>query len=84
MKQKDIALIMVMVFVSAVLALIISRLIFSSPKNREQTAEVVDVITAEFPEPSSKYFNIDSINPTRQIRIGTDDPNPNPFNANPQ
>lgn len=82
MKQKDLALILVMVFVSVILALIISRLIFSTPKNREQTVEVVDVISSEFSEPSAKYFNADSVNPTQQIQIGSGS-NPNPFNADP-
>lgn len=84
MKQKDIALVAVMVFISVIVALVLSRILFSTPQNREQTAEVVDVITAEFPEPSSKYFNVDSVNPTQQIQIGGGNPNPNPFNADPQ
>lgn len=64
MKQKDLILIVVMVFIGAVVSLLISRVIFSSPKQREQTAEVVDVITPEFPTPPKKYFNIQSVNPT--------------------
>lgn len=83
MKQKDYTLILVMVFISAVVALTISRLIFASPKNRQQQAEVVDVIGPEFPEPSSKYFNVTSVNPTKQIEIGGGS-NPNPFNKSPQ
>jgi hypothetical protein len=83
MKQKDIVLILVMVFIGAIIALVISRLVFSSPKNREQTAEIVDVITADFPTPSDKYFNINSVNPTKQIEIGAGT-NPNPFNGKPQ
>ena len=84
MKQKDMTLVVVMAFISVVLALVLSRVMFSTPQNREQTAEVVDAITAEFPQPSSKYFNADSVNPTQQIQIGGGNPNPNPFNANPQ
>jgi flagellar basal body-associated protein FliL len=80
MKQKDLALIMIMVFISIVVALVVSRWVFSSPQNREQTAEVVDVISPDFSLPSSKYFNAESINPTQQIEIG-DTNNPNPFNA---
>ncbi len=83
MKQKDLALILVVVFVSVVLSLVVSRWIFASPKNRTQTAEKVDVIGADFTQPSSKYFNVDSVNPTQQIQIGSDS-NPNPFNAKPQ
>lgn len=83
MKQKDWTLVLVMVFVSVVLAIVASRLVFSSPQNRDLTAEVVDEITAGFPQPPSKYFNASSVNPTQQIEIGGGN-NPNPFNANPQ
>lgn len=78
MKQKDIALILVMVFISAAIALVLSRWVFSSPQNREQTAEVVDVIRPDFDLPPSKYFNAESVNPTQQIEIGEAN-NPNPF-----
>jgi hypothetical protein len=80
MKQKDIVLVIVMVFISAVISLLVSRWIFSSPQNRKQTAESVDVISADFTSPSLKYFNADSVNPTQQIQIG-DSANPNPFNT---
>ena len=79
MKRKDLILILVVAFVSAVVALLLSRWIFSSPRNREQTAEKVDVIVNEFTLPSRTYFNANSVNPTTQIQIG-DDSNPNPFN----
>jgi hypothetical protein len=82
MKQKDVALILVMVFIGALLAFVVSKWIFSSPKNREQTAEIVDPITANFSPPPPKYFNSTSINPTLQIEIGGNT-NPNPFNAKP-
>jgi hypothetical protein len=80
MKQKDLVLILVMAFVSVVAALILSHLFFSTPKNRQQTAEVVDVITPDFTLPPSKYFNRLSVNPTQQIEIGGST-NPNPFNV---
>ena len=83
MKQKDLTLILVMVFISAVVALIISRWLFASPQNRKQTAEVVDVITPQFSEPPMKYFNVNSVNPTQQITIGGSS-NPNPFNSKPE
>lgn len=83
MKQKDIILIVVIVFISGVFSLLMSHFFFSSPKNRQQTAEVVDVLTPDFATPPSKYFNIDSINPTQEIQIG-ENGNPNPFNSKPQ
>lgn len=78
MKQKDFALILVMVFISAVIALVMSRWLFASPKNTKQTAEAVDVIEPEFTLPSSKYFNANSVNPTQQIEIEPHE-NTNPF-----
>jgi uncharacterized SAM-binding protein YcdF (DUF218 family) len=83
MKQKDIALIVVMVFISGILALLLSNFVFSRPQNRKQTAEKVDVITDDFPQPPSKYFNSSSMNPTQLIEIGSNS-NPNPFNVKPQ
>ena len=62
MKQKDIVLIIVMVFIGAIISLVVSNAIFSSPKNRKQTAEVVDVITPDFSSPPTKYFNNRSVN----------------------
>jgi len=69
MKQKDITLIIVMVFISAILSLVISKFVFSAPQNRQQKAEVVDVITPEFPTPPPKYFNINSVDPAQPIPI---------------
>jgi hypothetical protein len=83
MKQKDLALVLVVVFVSVVVSLVVSRMFFGSPKNREQKAEVVDVISPEFSLPPTKYFNAKAVNPTQQIQIG-DSNNPNPFNTKPE
>lgn len=80
MKQKDVALILIMVFISAIIAFVVSGRIFGSPKNKQQTAEVVESITPEFPAPSAKYFNGSSTNPTQLITIGGGT-NPSPFNA---
>ena len=82
-KQKDIALILIMVFVSAVVAILVSKFVFAKPADREQTAEIVDVISPDFAQPPSKYFNSDSVNPTQQIEIGNSS-NPNPFNKKQQ
>lgn len=82
MKQKDIAMIIVVVFISGVLSFLISDMLFGKPAERQQKAEVVDVITSDFSLPSDKYFNSNSIDPTQLIEIG-DTNNPNPF-ANSQ
>lgn len=79
MKQKDIAMILVISFASAVLSLVISNLLFSSQSKRTLEAPTVTAITPEFNEPEKKYFNDQSINPSQIIRIG-DNANQLPFN----
>ncbi|HEX5744180.1 MAG TPA: hypothetical protein VFX84_01895 [Candidatus Saccharimonadales bacterium] len=83
MKQKDIALIIVIVFFSAVVSLFISKSIFASPENRQQEVEVVQPITADFPEPDPDYFNDKAFDPTQQINIGQGG-NPDPFSSKQQ
>ena len=80
MKQKDVILIIVIAFISAVLSLVLSNIIFTSPKNRHQTIQVVDAITSDFPTPDTKYFNANSIDPTQLIQIGNNN-NQTPFNG---
>lgn len=80
MKQKDIAVILVVAAVAAVFSLIIGRLVFADPANRQQKAEVVQAITTDFPAPDTKYFNTASINPTQLIRI-SENSNQTPFNS---
>jgi hypothetical protein len=76
-KQKDISLIIIVSFVSAMMSFFLSNALISTPENRQQQVSVVEPITAEFPEPDKKYFNEKSVNPTQLIRIGdTDNPNP--------
>jgi hypothetical protein len=78
MKQKDIALIVVVAVVSIVVATLASSLLLGGSSAREQKAEVVDVISADFDQPSKDYFNEKSIDPTLLIRIG-DNSNQAPF-----
>lgn len=78
MKQKDIALIIVISFMSAVLSIIVSNFVFGSNK-KTLTSDIVTAITPEFTEPDKKYFNDQSNNPTQIIRIG-DNANQQPFN----
>lgn len=83
MKQKDLTLVLVMAFIGVVVALVLSRWIFATPQNREQKVEVVDVISSEFNLPPSKYFNVQAVNPTQEIRP-VPGANPNPFNPQSQ
>jgi hypothetical protein len=78
MKQKDIALILVIVFVSGVVSFVVSNKIFAPPKSRQQAVEVVPVISKSFLTPDPKYFNAQAIDPTQLIQIGNNN-NQNPF-----
>lgn len=71
MKQKDIALIIVVAFISVLFAVLLSKAIFNNANDRKLTAEVVTPITTEFnSDPDKRYFNQESIDPTQIIRIG--------------
>jgi pyridoxal biosynthesis lyase PdxS len=80
MKQKDIALILVVVAVSGVISFFVASGIFTSKNDRAMQAEVVQPVTPDFSQPSNKYFNANSIDPTQQIHIG-DGQNTAPFNG---
>lgn len=68
MKQKDIALIIIIVFVSGVLSFFVSNKFISPPKHDLKAAKV-EAITSDFNEPSDRHFNDKSVNPTQLIRI---------------
>lgn len=79
MKQKDILLVALVVFISGIFSFILSNLVVGSPSSQKQEVEVVEPISADFTSPDDQYFNDQSINPTQTIRIG-ENPNPQPFN----
>lgn len=81
MKQKDVALIIVVAFVSAIISFVVSRFLFVTPQNRQQQVEVVQGLSASFSSPDSRYFNSNSIDPTQLTQIGNTN-NPNPFTVN--
>jgi len=83
MKQKDIAIIIVVCVLAGIVSLVVAHLVFATPKDRQQKVEVVEAISTEFPIPSTKYFNTNSINPTQLIRIA-DNSNQTPFNTTNQ
>jgi hypothetical protein len=80
MKQKDLALIAVIVIISAIVSLFASKTIFAPPKNRQQQVDVVQPITTDFPQPDSRYFNSSAFDPTQLITIGQNT-NSNPFST---
>lgn len=85
MKQKDIGLILVIVVISALISYFVSNKVFTPPKNRQQEVEIVQPITAYFPQPDPRFFNTSSYDPTQLITIGQNN-NTNPFSSpgNPQ
>lgn len=83
MKQKDLMLIGISVFISVILSVVLSGKLISAPKNRQQKVEIVEAIKPEFPTPDSKYFNKDSVDPIQLIQIGNNK-NPKPFNDKTQ
>lgn len=78
MKQKDIAMIILVVFISAVFSFFVSKLVFTSSSQRSLQAETVEAIDPSFDQPDSTFFNEKSINPTQLIKIG-DSKNNQPF-----
>jgi hypothetical protein len=78
MKQKDIALIMVIVFISGIFGYFVSNALIRTPKDRKQQVEVVESISSDFKTPSDDLFSDKPINPTQRIQIG-DKNNSKPF-----
>ncbi len=81
MKQKDFALIILIVFFGAVISVVASKYLIVPPKNRQQEVEQVLEISQKFDYPDKRFFNSNSINPTQLITIG-DNANPDPFKDN--
>jgi hypothetical protein len=83
MKQKDIALIAIIIFISAIISIFVSKSVFVKPANRQQQVEIVQAITSDFSQPDSRYFNDKAFDPTKTITIGNNS-NPDPFTKKKQ
>jgi len=83
MKQKDIALYIVVAFISALTAFFISSRLIVSPSDRQRKVEVIEAISSDFNAPSETYFNDQSINPTQNSTAGQST-NETPFNSTSQ
>jgi hypothetical protein len=70
MKQKDIVVIGVTVFISGIIAYVICSSFLFTTKDQQQKVEVVAPITSQFTLPDKAIFNADAINPTKVIEIG--------------
>ena len=70
MKQKDVAALILVVGVTAILSFIVAGKFISPPENRAQQVEVVQTIEAAFNTPQDKrHFNDTATNPTKLIQI---------------
>lgn len=78
MKQKDVALIIVIIAFSGMLALALTQFVLLPQKNRELTVQKIDKVSSEFNKTDDKVFNSQAINPTKLIQIG-DVSNTDPF-----
>ncbi len=84
MKQKDIAVLITIVFVAAVISIIVSGKTFNSPSHKLKVPEV-QAINSSFPDIKNdsqynSFFNDQAIDPTQLIKIGTSQNN-TPFNT---
>jgi hypothetical protein len=78
MKQKDFILIGVIIFISALISIFISKTLFGSTKDRQQQVDNVQPISSSLQKLDSRYFNASSFDPTQPITIGQNN-NTNPF-----
>lgn len=83
MKQKDIALIILISAISAFISFAASHILFTTPSNRQQSVAVVNKITTQFSTPNPQFFNNQSIDPTQLIEVQNSN-NSNPFNGSGQ
>ncbi len=83
MKQKDVVLILVIVVISGIFSMLISNMLITPASELEADVEVVGAIVSDFQNPSTKFFNEKSNNPTQIIRIG-EGGNTDPFSSGTQ
>lgn len=81
MKSKDFSLIIVVAAISVIVAIFVSKLVITSPKNRQEKVEVVQPISPDFNTPDKKYFNDQSVDPTQLVKIGGGSGNKQPFSG---
>jgi len=80
MKQKDFAIIGIVIFVSFVISIYVSNALFSTPSNQAQEVSQVSAVTPGFVKPSTVFFNNNSIDPSQNIGVGLNT-NQSPFSA---
>ncbi|HUD06188.1 MAG TPA: hypothetical protein VMR18_04725 [Candidatus Saccharimonadales bacterium] len=79
MKQKDLAIIILVVAISGIISYVVSNKIISTPADRQLNVQVAPAINTNFTKPNATYFNSQSIDLTQLIQIGNNS-NQTPFN----
>ena len=88
MKRKELMIIGLTAFIAAIFSIVLSGLLFGSPKKNPIKVPVVDKISSDFPSPQTDeqykiFFNNKALNPTQLIQIGGNN-NSAPFQASEQ
>lgn len=78
MRKKDLPLLILIVGISTIVSYFVVSLFISTPKDRKQSVEVTETLTADFTIPEDTNFNSNSINPTKLIEIAPNS-NDQPF-----
>ncbi|HEX6258770.1 MAG TPA: hypothetical protein VFZ48_04790 [Candidatus Saccharimonadales bacterium] len=78
MKKNDIALIILIASVSAIIAFFVGKAVIGEPEQKSVKVKTTERISTEVAEPDKSIFNKDGINPTVEINIG-DSSNRQPF-----
>lgn len=78
MRRSDLSLLIVVAIVSVIFSVLISNFVITAPKNRQHKAQVVQKISNDYTSVDGRYFNAQSIDPTKLIKIG-EDGNTDPF-----
>ena len=79
MKNRDIAIIIGVVFVSMILSFMVASKVITTPANRQQKVPNASSISDQFIQPDPTNFNSQSVDPTRLIQI-QNNTNTAPFN----
>lgn len=78
MKQKDLALIIVLAVISAIISYFVSAQFISKPTDLKAEVKTVEPISDVMPDADERYFNDKSLDPTEVIKIGGQE-NQQPF-----
>lgn len=70
-KSNDIAMIILVVSITLIGSFLVGNAMINKHGIRSTEVQIATPFSADFPQPSDKIFNEFAINPTKEIRIGT-------------